>query len=267
MASPDEALYVYCVARWLPVSPLDGQPHAQGLPLQVVRAGEIAAVATTVRRDEFCGAEAESRLSDLAWVGQRACVHEATIERVMARSPVVPLPFGTLFSSWERLTAWLDRHGPDVLGALGRFADHEEWAVSALMDRSAVEDRLFQQECARWGAASSPGLRYLQQRQIKAGIGVKVDDWLANLLPGAAASLSTRAADFVERTADGGVTEPGQSRVANWAFLLPRAGVETFRQAVDEVNSEYAESGLTFACSGPWPPYSFSPSFRPDEPA
>jgi hypothetical protein len=267
MVTPDQALYVFCLGRSQPVSVLDGHATEQGQPLRVVPAGEIAAVATTVSRDEFCGPEADSRLADLAWVGQRACLHEATVEQAMARSPVVPLPFGTLFSSPERLIAWLDRHNADVLSALDRFDDHEEWAVSGHMDRPAVEARLFQQETASRGPAPTPGRQYLQERQIRAGIGTRVDDWLATLLPQVASFLSMRAADFVEREAAGGVTEPEQCRVANWAFLVPHDGVDTFRQAVEAINGECARLDLAFACSGPWPPYTFSPALRAEGPA
>jgi Gas vesicle synthesis protein GvpL/GvpF len=40
------------------------------------------------------------------------------------------------------------------------------------------------------------------------------------------------------------------------AYLLPRAEVETFQLAVEAEERE--RPGLTFVCTGPWPPYSFA---------
>lgn len=40
------------------------------------------------------------------------------------------------------------------------------------------------------------------------------------------------------------------------AYLLPRSAVEAFRRAVESAERE--RPGLTFVCTGPWPPYSFA---------
>jgi hypothetical protein len=40
------------------------------------------------------------------------------------------------------------------------------------------------------------------------------------------------------------------------AYLVPRAELESFRAAVEAAGRR--RSGLTFVCTGPWPPYSFA---------
>jgi len=40
------------------------------------------------------------------------------------------------------------------------------------------------------------------------------------------------------------------------AYLLPRGQLESFQSALDETESRHP--GLTFVCTGPWPPYSFA---------
>jgi hypothetical protein len=44
--------------------------------------------------------------------------------------------------------------------------------------------------------------------------------------------------------------------VLSAAYLLPRSEVEAFVDAVRA--QEAARHGLTFLCTGPWPPYSFA---------
>jgi hypothetical protein len=48
----------------------------------------------------------------------------------------------------------------------------------------------------------------------------------------------------------------GGTALLRAAYLVPKTDVERFREAVDAAQSRYAE--LSFACTGPWPPYSFA---------
>ncbi len=57
----------------------------------------LAALLGVVAVDEFCGPEAERKLADLGWVGERALRHERVIEEGFRRGPVLPARFGTLF--------------------------------------------------------------------------------------------------------------------------------------------------------------------------
>jgi len=48
--------------------------------------------------------------------------------------------------------------------------------------------------------------------------------------------------------------------VWNWALLMPRQAVGGFQALIQDVNAQYAERGLVVECTGPWPPYSFTPA-------
>ncbi len=78
-----------------------------------------------------------------------------------------------------------------------------------------------------------------------------------------AADLRFHAAAFVERR----VVPAGDDRdgsvetLLNWAFLLPENRATAFWDVAQRANVERAGWGLTFRPSGPWPPYSFVPSF------
>ena len=48
----------------------------------------------------------------------------------------------------------------------------------------------------------------------------------------------------------------GTTALLHAAYLVPRAEVDAFRGAVDDAQGRYGE--LSFACTGPWPPYSFA---------
>jgi hypothetical protein len=48
--------------------------------------------------------------------------------------------------------------------------------------------------------------------------------------------------------------------VLNWAFLVPEKAVPSFRTRIKEANARHSRRGLVFECTGPWPPYSFTPA-------
>ena len=261
------ATYLYCLARSGALGAIDGPGLDAEHPLALIQFKDIVAVVSTVRSDDFVGAPAEARMSDLAWVGPRACRHEAVIERAMRVSPVVPARFAALFSSREILAAWLDAHHDAISSALDRFADHEEWAVKGTLDRRKAEARFLDAALARQGGAraSSPGRRYLDERRIQAGIGQEIDAWLKEVSAGIARALLDHAVELREReVVSGGAPDEAGARILNWAFLVPRGSVGDFGARVQRINAEHALHGLALDLSGPWPPYSFCPSLEPE---
>ena len=261
------ATYLYCLARSGALTAIDGPGLDAEHPLDLIRVKDIVAVVGTVRADDFVGAPAEARMSDLAWVGPRACRHEAVIERAMRVSPVVPARFAALFSSREILAAWLDAHHDAISIALDRFADHEEWAVKGTLDRRKAEARFLDAALARQGGAlsSSPGRRYFEERRIQAGIGQELDAWLKEVSAGIARALLEHAVELREReVVSGGAPDEAGARILNWAFLVPRGSVGDFEARVQRISAEHALHGLVLDLSGPWPPYSFCPSLEPE---
>ena len=257
------ALYLYCLARPGALAAIDGPGVDGEHPVNLIPFEDIVAVVSAVRVDEFLGPPAEARMKDLAWVGPRACRHEAVVERAMGSSPVVPARFAALFSSEERLAAWLETHHDAIARALDRFSDHEEWAVKGRLDRRRAEARLLAAALARQGGAlsPSPGARYFEERRLRAGIGRELDAWLKEVDAGIAGALLDHAVEFREReVVSGGAPDEAGARILNWAFLVPRSRVDDFRTRIQRINAEHGEDGLILDLSGPWPPYSFCPS-------
>jgi hypothetical protein len=261
------ALYLYCLARSGALAALDG-PGVDGEgSINLIAFGNVVAVASAVRVDDFLGPSAEARMKDLAWVGPRVCRHEEVVERAMRASPVVPARFATLFSSRERLAAWLETHQDAISRALDRFADHEEWAVKGTLDRRKAEACFLDAALARQSGvlSSSPGARYFEERRLQAGVGRELDAWLSEAGARIAKALLDHAAEFREReVVSGEAPDEEGARVLNWAFLVSRSSVDDLGARIQQINAEQSERGLILTLSGPWPPYSFCPSLEPE---
>jgi len=262
-----KGIYLYCVARPGPLRDI----HAKGIddhnpiflaPLSL----DIAGVVSMTSLEEFCGPLAEARMCDLSWVGPRACRHEELVEYVMRRSPVLPVRFGTIFSSLERLDAVLEKHHDAVSRFLDWVSDKEEWAVKGFLDRAKATELLVSRAFTAHGerlASSSPGMQYLQERRTRAAAEKELGAWLKNVCDEVASDLSHYASDSCQRKVLRAETE-GTEMILNHAFLVPRDAVRVFRSRADRAKADYAEQGLIFELSGPWPPYSFCPSVEKD---
>lgn len=262
-----EVIYLFCLARSGQLTAFEGTGMDGRRPLFQWNLRDISAVLSMASLEEFSGPSGESRMEDLAWVGPRACHHEAVIEGMMRHSPVLPTRFGTLFSSLESLEKLLKRHYDTISGFLDRVTDKEEWAVKGLLDRDKAREKLFSTILATHeGALSlSPGMHYFQEQRIQAEFEKELSRWLKVVLKRIASDIARHASDFSERRPlSQEVTGKDMDMVLNWAFLVPRNAMADFRAEIDQANADHARQGLVFELSGPWPPYSFCPSLRED---
>jgi len=258
-----EGFYLFCFARADLLPPIEGRGVDGRSPLLLWRYLDIASVLSRVVVGEFCGVTAEADMQELSWLGPRACRHEEVVEQVMHHSPVLPARFGTIFSSLRVLERLLRKHHGAISAFLDSVVDKEEWAVKGFLHRSKAQEYLFARALASQEGSlhPSPGRRYFQERRLQARAEEELHCWLRGSCSEFAGQLSRYASDFRERRVLSSGSA-GRTVVLNWAFLVPRGALADFRGQIDRANAEYAERGLAFECSGPWPPYSFSPPLQ-----
>jgi hypothetical protein len=263
MSNSETAYYLYCLTP----GTCDIKASAIGVdgqrPVSVSDCGEIGAVFSEVGLREFCGESAEAHLQDLAWLGPRVCRHEAVIEELMSQAPVLPARFATLFTSVDSLKQSVLEHREAITGFFAQLGDKQEWAVKGLLNRTEALRRLGLSgpHAAEYQVlATSPGVRYFQEKRIKAELERDFNLRLKDFCRQAAAALGEQANDFRERKVIASVAAGTDTEIVlNWAFLLSPSTIEDFRVRLDRFNSGEAFPGLTLTLTGPWPPYSFAP--------
>jgi hypothetical protein len=265
MESGETALYLFCFARCDAVRGLQGTAVDGHRPVLTIRhSPDLWAVVSEVAREDFCGPAAELHLQQLSWVAPRAVRHEAVIEEVMAYSPVLPLPFGTLFSSAEALTKFVDRHRETIALFLQRVADHGEWSVKGWLDRKqALQDLTSTRLTAEQNRLSAlpPGARHFAEQRICRDLEKELSLWLNETCRSVASGLTSYASDFREcALSPCAHSESGAEEVLNWAFLLPESAIASFQERVQRANLDYRPQGLLLELSGPWPPFRFVPA-------
>ena len=110
LGANDQGVYLYCFAR---PDTADNSVEIAHLAMK-----NVAAVIARIPLSEWVGAEAEARREDSRWLIPRALAHEEVVEAQMARSPVLPVRFGAVFSSEAALVQFMTDHFEEIAGFL-----------------------------------------------------------------------------------------------------------------------------------------------------
>jgi len=264
----ENGLYLYCLARADSLPVLEGVGLDNQNPLAQQRFQDISAILSEVSFEEFSGPSAEAKMKDLSWVAPRAIRHEEVIEQVMRFSPVLPVRFGTIFSSPQTLEVPLQKHHDLICKFLEEITDKEEWVLRALLDREKAKDKLLSSiltEKAAELAELSPGMRYLREQRIRTEIEKDLNRRLKAVSSKIAKELQESVTAFRERRLlSREITGNTCDMAFNWALLISRDALPDFKARIEQANTDYSKQGLLLELTGPWPPYSFAPSLEPE---
>jgi Gas vesicle synthesis protein GvpL/GvpF len=202
--------------------------------------------------DQFSGASAETRLQDLGWVGPRAVRHEQVIEEVMSHSPVFPARFGSLFSSMEALERLINSNLATISRFLDHVADSREWAVKGSLSKTEALEGIVSEKISDVSDSFhslTPGVRYFKERRIHSEAEKELAGWVRIACKSVSDELTCHSIGCRQR------------KIVNLsrAFLVDHSAVSDFVNRIEDANARCNARGLFFECSGPWPPYSFSP--------
>ncbi len=255
-ALTDRAWYVYAV-----IAPGQPAPDVPGLlpgtTVDAISFGTVDVLATLVPRALFEDGQDGNRTDDPDWMAERAAAHHAVVAAAASRQACLPLGFGTLFSSLDRLAGWLRPRAAAMRDGIARMAGHAEWCLSVCADPArhaawlASHDAELQR-LARQAENAGAGTAFLMAKRIdKAQVAARVEH-LASVEARITALLQAAGWPvLVERQRDGSPC---------WSVLAPTdAGASPLVQAwLAALTEELAPSGLAVRLTGPWPAYAFA---------
>ena len=221
-------------------------------PVGLVPRGEVAAVGSGVRLDEFGTEALEANLRDLAWLEDKVRAHDSVLAAVLGHATVVPFRFGAIYDSEDHVRAMLAERR-DLAEALARLAGAVELGVGAYLDSEQLHARLAAERGI--GEGEESGRAYMERRRLER----ELDDAVA----GFAAECSRTAHDRLAAEASDARSNPVRASddarrlmVLNGAYLVRDEGA--FRAAASELASKLAADGVSVEITGPWPPYNFA---------
>jgi hypothetical protein len=253
-------VYLYGFAPAAAPLPPPSLAGIAGTPVELLRVGSVSAVIGRLPAASWATEHIESRLDDLAWVGEQGLAHEHVVLWFVDHAEILPARLFTLYSDEAALHAAYGPRSDSVNAQLRRLDGRREWNLKVACDATelgrhggTVSDELRRMDDDI--AAAAPGRRYLLQRRRA--------DVLKREVARAAHRLAGELLDALRPLADAVHTLPlaaadeGGTVVLNAALLVTREGEPALRAEAERRIAELEAVGMLVTLSGPWAPYRF----------
>lgn len=247
-----------------PLTGIDGQS-----PMSLIAEEGIVALSSPVPLAKF-GEEALRRnLEDLRWLEEKVRLHESIVESALAKGPLLPMKFGTIFLNPEGIRSVIRRNGRALREALEALQEKEEWGVKGFAERAALRAAVLRSDPAllalsKEASAKPPGQAFFLKRKIEESASEKSQEREDALAREALEALRGKVVELAEYPSILPEPTPGERIALNLACLVGREGVADFLAGVEQWNQSHAEEGFRLVVSGPWPPYHFVPRLSDD---
>jgi hypothetical protein len=260
----DQLLWAYGIvpAQAAPSVHLAG---VAGGAVAAVPAGELAALVSSVPRDQFDAEPLRANLNDLEWLERVAREHEAVLEDVLGATTIVPLRLCTIFDDADGARRMLERERDALSRALAWLEGRQEWGVKLLVEGERLAPTAAP---AGEAAQSEGGAAYLARRRNERQAREAARTLAVQIVDDVDQALRAHAIDAVRL--------PAQNRelsghtgdmLLNGAYLVEADGVDALRATADELRDRYGDYGAQLVVTGPWPPYNFAAGEPTTQPA
>jgi hypothetical protein len=256
-------IYLFCLTPAVPCPEIAGIGIDGEHLIFVEIIGDVAAVLAEIHLEDFTGPEAQQKMEDLAWIGPRALRHEEVVLSVMEQGPVLPVRFGTVFSSVAAAAEPLKQRQDVLMKFFRETIDKKEWTLKGYVDRPQARARMTAARLAAEKeqlAGLSPGKRYFLEQKIKGAADKETTSWLNGIEEEIGRLAKEASAGFSEcRLQSRDVTGRDEEMFFHGALLVPDASMADLEGMTDEWNKRHETQWLRLELSGPWPPYHFAP--------
>lgn len=203
-------------------------------PLETLSRGEVAAIYSSSRADQLSPSK------------ENLLRHEQVAEALMARADLLPTRFGTRFSSIAKLADVMERNAAPLREGLIRVRHCVELGLRIL-----TQDGSRRETVRSAGTAEQSGREYMLARLEQ--------DREARRQEQEAHRLASTVEAYLKPVVKQGTWQVARasSHLITAAYLVPRNGINSFRGRVQAFSDQHPE--LRLLCTGPWPPYNFTP--------
>lgn len=257
---------LYCICQGADISTaidqLNTETNEATEPIKTISAGRGVAVYCAVNINEYTGVDGERNLQDANWVVPRALRHQSILDKLATNSSILPLPFGTIFSSLDSMKAELEDKVQDINHFFATTVAKQEWALKGYCQKNRILENMLEQEITRQEASLAslpPGKRYLEERKLQQGVSASYNEWLERERRRIANLLGENVEELVVRTIlSKKATGKSADMILNWALLVSKENA-AFVEMLQTMREKADTTGVQLEFSGPYPPYSFSP--------
>ena len=228
--------------------------------VRIIVSGSLGAVVSRVPLSQFGAAVLEEKLQDLRWLEEKVRLHQELLQQIMQEQTIIPMKFGTIFQSQERVRDILEEQQEHFQALLKFLTGHEEWGVKGYYRREELHEYLKSGECSPKPGQGGTGLgkAYLLRKKLEEELESRAVDYSRQIGEEAYGWLRVHSVrSTLNKFLSRNVTGREEELFFNGAFLVAKGSHGAFRHTVEKLNGEFGAQGIFLEVSGPWPPYSF----------
>ena len=261
-------LYLYCIRekahQRFTTKGIEGKGKVFILPYQ-----DLEAVVSEVPLEEFDSEEIQQKAQeDLNWIKEKSQLHEAVVEDAMRgngnTSAVIPMTFGTIFKSREKIQQTIEEHYSEFGNLLTVLQGRQEWGVKVyLANRKALEEIIKNNDIVKATqkkiVAMPKGMAYFFEKQMAEHISSEMTKEIENYTQDIFLALKKHAETGIKgKILDKELTGKSEPMVLNAIYLIHKKKVHNFKKEIERLSTKMQPKGFQFEYSGPWPPYNFA---------
>ncbi len=264
----DVLYYLYCVTDGRAGETLTGilSGHAAALNVVFSDDEQFCAVVGECSPDEFSEEVIEEKLGDAGWLEEKARLHQEVIEVVLKAvdHPVIPMKFGSVFSTPQRVVEMLREQRGFMEKALEFLRGRQEWGLKIYCHRDKLEQEIkthnpvIREMVEKASGGASTGIAFMMKKKLEDNMLIECDNEMEKICSFCHQRLNEFSCDArLNKLLDKGVTGEEAEMILNAAYLVDNHSMEDFMSAVRELQDNISSS-FFFSVTGPWPPYNFS---------
>lgn len=242
-------VWLYCVTSAPVAPPLTG---LEGAVVRPVADAGLVAVVSDVPEERYDQPALDEHVRDGEWLTPRATAHQAVNAAVhRALDAALPVPFGTIFRSDDRVREMLCARADELRAKLESVRGSAEWVFGLYRDLVTAAGALSAAGSKKAPVAAGTGRRYLEDRRAEGERHAE----LRRLDEEAAASAEQTLARVSGRRYAEPVADQEADLVARATYLVRASDEHRMRDAIHRFNADWNGRGYELRATGPWPPY------------
>jgi hypothetical protein len=249
----EHSVYLYAIgdAALADSEVLIGITGVEGAKVRTVACGPVAAVVSSVDRDQFSEQAIGAGLEDLEWLEQLARTHHEVVNRIAQDHPVAPVRMATVYLDDSGILTLLRDRRAELVATLDRVRGRSEWGVKAY----AAPDNQASEAEPEGPASDAPGTSYLMRRRAERDRAAHRRQRVAEAADEVHQALAALAFESrIYPPQDPRLTGRREEMILNAAYLVDEANA---KRLSDRVNAAAGDE-LRLELTGPWAPYSFT---------
>jgi hypothetical protein len=223
----------------------------------------VSALVEQVDESDFGETYLAEHLKDIAWGTEKAERHHHVIARALETTLILPMKFGTVFQSPERIKSVIQASA-EKLHELFKNCEHKlEVTLKLYYDKENVKKSLAAhsdvlKELSAELEQSSPGKQFILKKKIEQAekdvLHREVNRQRQQLIE----VFEDESGEYKQlKELSKQLTGRKDEMILNVAFLLEREQLDEFYRVVDNFRKELDQSGFSLEASAPWAPENF----------